>query len=128
VAAPESAESLKFARSNQFWVDADCPISIMLIHDSQANQRCAPEAGRATCRSPRVAAWHAVGAHDAAHRRLPETRAPRGPPCFLLTLSYPGQRSRQISVGSDRVAEVRCWLANYQELKASIEAIYETQS
>ena len=40
-------------------------------------------------------------------------------------MTYPGGRTRQISVRRDRVAEVRRWLNNYQELKAAIEAICE---
>jgi hypothetical protein len=36
-----------------------------------------------------------------------------------------GHRVRQISVRRERVAEVRQWLANYQELKEAIEAICE---
>jgi hypothetical protein len=44
---------------------------------------------------------------------------------FVLTVTYPGHSVRQISVRRERVAEVRQWLANYQELKASIEAICE---
>ena len=44
---------------------------------------------------------------------------------FVLTVSYPGGGTRQISVRRERVAEVRRWLRNYQELKAAIEAICE---
>jgi hypothetical protein len=36
-----------------------------------------------------------------------------------LTVTYPGHRTRQISVRRERVAEVRKWLANYRELKES---------
>src|SRR5215471_5299797 len=44
---------------------------------------------------------------------------------FVLTVTYPGHRTRQISVRRERAAEVRRWLANYQELKEAIEAICE---
>ena len=44
---------------------------------------------------------------------------------FVLTVTYPGGRTRQISVRRERVAEVRRWLSNYQELKEAIEAICE---
>jgi hypothetical protein len=44
---------------------------------------------------------------------------------FVLTVSYSGGRTRQFSVRRERVAEVRQWLQNYQELKATIEAICE---
>jgi hypothetical protein len=44
---------------------------------------------------------------------------------FVLTVSYSGGRTRQFSVRRERVAEVRRWLSNYQELKEAIEAICE---
>jgi len=44
---------------------------------------------------------------------------------FVLTVTYPGQRTRQFSVRRERVAEVRRWLNNYQQLKQAIEAICE---
>ena len=44
---------------------------------------------------------------------------------FVLTVTYPGGRTRQFSVRRERVDEVRRWLNNYQELKEAIEAICE---
>src|SRR5262250_792151 len=44
---------------------------------------------------------------------------------FVLTVTYPGGRTRQFSVRRERVAEVRRSLANYQKLKGAIEAICE---
>ena len=44
---------------------------------------------------------------------------------FVLTVTYPGGRTRQFSVRRERVAEVRRSLANYQKLKRAIEAICE---
>ena len=43
----------------------------------------------------------------------------------VLTVSYPGGRTQQLSVRRERVAEVRRWLDNYQQLKGAIEAICE---
>jgi hypothetical protein len=43
----------------------------------------------------------------------------------VLTVSYPGGRTRQFSVRRERVPEVRQWLRNYRELKEAIEAICE---
>ena len=43
----------------------------------------------------------------------------------VLTVSYPGGRTRQLSLRSEMVPVVRRWLANYQRLKAAIEAICE---
>src|SRR6202045_1504405 len=42
----------------------------------------------------------------------------------VLTVSYPGGRTRQFSLRPERVAEVRR-IANYQKLKVAIEAICE---
>jgi hypothetical protein len=44
---------------------------------------------------------------------------------FVLTVTYPGGRTRQFSVRRERVAEVRRCLANYQKFKEAIEAICE---
>jgi len=44
---------------------------------------------------------------------------------FVLTVTYPGQRTRQLSVRRDRVAEVRRWLSNFRKLKEAIEAVCE---
>jgi hypothetical protein len=43
----------------------------------------------------------------------------------VLTVSYPGGRTRQFSVRRERVSEIRQWLRNYRELKEAIEAICE---
>jgi hypothetical protein len=43
----------------------------------------------------------------------------------VLTVSYPGGRTRQFSLRGEMVPEVRRWLANYQELKEAVEAICE---
>jgi hypothetical protein len=44
---------------------------------------------------------------------------------FVLTVTYPGGRTRQLSVRRERVAEVGRWLDNYRKLKHAIEAICE---
>ena len=48
-----------------------------------------------------------------------------GHPLAVLTVSYPGGRTRQISLRRAQVPEVRRWLANYQQLQEGIEAICE---
>jgi len=48
-----------------------------------------------------------------------------GHPLAVLTVSYPGGRTRQFSLRRERVAEVRRWLRNYQKLKEALEAICE---
>lgn len=48
-----------------------------------------------------------------------------GHPLSVLTVTYPGGRTRQFSLRPERVAEVRHWLRNYQQLKQAIETICE---
>jgi hypothetical protein len=48
-----------------------------------------------------------------------------GHPLSVLTVTYPGGRTRQFSLRRERVPVVRRWLRNYQELKQAIEAICE---
>ena len=43
----------------------------------------------------------------------------------VITVSYPGGRTRQFSVCRERVGAVRRALANYHKLKAALEAICE---
>ena len=43
----------------------------------------------------------------------------------VLTVTYPGGRTRQFSLRSEMIPVVRRWLANYQQLKQGIEAICE---
>jgi hypothetical protein len=43
----------------------------------------------------------------------------------VLTVTYPGGRTRQFSLRREMVPVVRGWLANYQQLKGAIEAICE---
>jgi hypothetical protein len=51
--------------------------------------------------------------------------AGRGHPLWVLTVSYPGARTRQLSLRREQVDEVRRWLGNYRNLKEAIEAICE---
>jgi hypothetical protein len=55
----------------------------------------------------------------------PKCARGEGHPQTVLTISYPGGRTRQFSLRSEQVPQVRQWLSNYQELKGTIEAICE---
>jgi len=44
---------------------------------------------------------------------------------WVLTVTYPGARTKQLSLRSEQVPEVRRWLENYQSLKEEIETICE---
>src|SRR3982074_2268928 len=58
------------------------------------------------------------------HRKgCPKCARGEGHHVFVLTVTYPGGRTRQFSVRRERVDDVRHWLANYQKLKEAIEAI-----
>lgn len=48
-----------------------------------------------------------------------------GHPVWVLTVTYPGGRTKQLSLRSEQVPEVRRWLRNYQNMKEMIEAICE---
>jgi hypothetical protein len=49
----------------------------------------------------------------------PKCARGEGHQVFVLTVTYPGGRTRQLSVRRERVAEVRRWLSNYQERQRS---------
>lgn len=55
----------------------------------------------------------------------PKCARGEGHQVFVLTVTYAGGRTRQFSVRRERVAEVRRWLDNYQQLKEAIEAVCE---
>jgi hypothetical protein len=55
----------------------------------------------------------------------PKCARGEGHQVLVLTVSYAGGRTRQISVRRERVPEVRRWLDNYQKLKETIETICE---
>jgi hypothetical protein len=48
-----------------------------------------------------------------------------GHPLSVLTVTYPGGRTRQFSLRHELVPEVRRWLDNYQKLKQALEEICE---
>jgi hypothetical protein len=44
---------------------------------------------------------------------------------WVLTVSYPGGRNKQISLSKEQKPLVQQWLRNYQKLKATLERISE---
>lgn len=48
-----------------------------------------------------------------------------GHPVWVLTVTYPGGRTKQLSLRPEIVPTVQQWLRNYQELKATLEHICE---
>jgi len=55
----------------------------------------------------------------------PKCARGEGHPQTVLTISYPGGRTRQFSIHGEQVPQVRRWLSNYQKLKEAVEAICE---
>jgi hypothetical protein len=58
-------------------------------------------------------------------RGCPKCARGEGHPVSVLTVSYPGGRTRQFSLRREQVAQVRRSLDNYQKLKGAIEVICE---
>ena len=48
-----------------------------------------------------------------------------GHPVWVLTVTYPGGRTKQLNLRPEIVPTVQQWLHNYQELKATLEHICE---
>ena len=48
-----------------------------------------------------------------------------GHPVWILTVGYPGGRTRQLSLRAEQVPQVRAWLANYRKSRAALEQICE---
>lgn len=55
----------------------------------------------------------------------PKCAAGGGHPAWILTIGYPGGRTKQISIRKEQVPQVEQWLENYQQLKATLEEICE---
>jgi len=55
----------------------------------------------------------------------PKCAAGDGHPVWVLAVGYPGGRTRQLSLRAEQVPQVRAWLANYQQLKATVEEVCE---
>jgi hypothetical protein len=48
-----------------------------------------------------------------------------GHPVWVLTVSYPGGRTKQISLSAEQKTQVQQWLRNYRNLKDTLERICE---
>jgi hypothetical protein len=60
------------------------------------------------------------------HRQgCPKCARGQGHPVWVLTITYPGGKNKQISIAADRRDQARRWLGNYQRLKQKLEAICE---
>ncbi len=60
------------------------------------------------------------------HRQgCPKCEGGDGHPMWILTVGYPGGRTRQLSLRAEQVPQVRAWLANYRRSKAALEKLCE---
>ena len=60
------------------------------------------------------------------HRQgCPKCARGQGHPVWVLTITYPGGKNKQISIPVDRRDQAQRWLHNYQRLKQKLEAICE---
>ena len=48
-----------------------------------------------------------------------------GHPVWVLTVTYPGGRTRQISLSAEQKPKVQQWLRNYRKVKDTLERICE---
>jgi len=48
-----------------------------------------------------------------------------GHPVWVLTISYPGGRTKQLSLSAEQKVLVQQWLRNYRKLKDTLERICE---
>ncbi len=61
------------------------------------------------------------------HKRgCPKCERGGGHPVWVLTIGYAGGVTTQYSIRPEMKSQVERWLKNYQELKARLEAICET--
>jgi len=58
-------------------------------------------------------------------RKCAKCASGEGHPLNVLTVTYPGGRTRQFSLRPELVPEVRRWLENYKNLKEALEEICE---
>lgn len=60
------------------------------------------------------------------HRQgCPKCARGQGHPVWVLTITYPGGKNKQISIPIDRRDQAQRWVDNYQRLKQKLEAICE---
>src|SRR5260370_34671309 len=95
------------------------------MNDSRADPPSAPEAGRQITDHRRVAARLAAGTHHPPQQRMPEMRAWRRASRVCLDGDLPGRTYAPAQRAAQRVAEVRRWLSNYQDLKEAIDTVCE---
>src|ERR1035441_10478605 len=86
-------------------------------------------------RDNRQSPWQACR-HPPLHYRDPARRVRtrsggavcargKGHLVWVLTVSYPGGRTRQISLSAEQKPLVQQWLRNYRKLKATLERVCE---
>jgi hypothetical protein len=48
-----------------------------------------------------------------------------GHPQWVVTVTYPRGKTKQVSVTTEQLPQIRAWISNYRQIKETIEAISE---
>lgn len=48
-----------------------------------------------------------------------------GHPQWIVTVTYPGSKTKQVSVTTEQLPQIREWIANYRQIKDTLDAISE---
>jgi len=48
-----------------------------------------------------------------------------GHPQWVVTVTYPRGKTKQVSVTTEQLPRIRAWIANYRQIKETLEAISE---
>src|ERR1039457_5674247 len=104
------------------WIASVCFICKRETHSDSQSPR---QAGRRTARHhPDPARLLASSPHPPSTGCAVCARGP-GHLVWVLTVSYPGGRTKQISLSAEQKTMVQQWLRNYRKLKATLERICE---
>jgi len=58
-------------------------------------------------------------------QNCPKCARGEGHPLWILTVSYPGRKCKQVCLRPEQLPQVREWIANYRKLRDQLEAISE---
>src|SRR5437762_10207306 len=105
-------------------LDRSLSFCFISIDERKSSSQGAKATSPRTARSDRDPARFATGSPDLPSPRLPEVPPGRRPPglVWVLTVGYPGGRTRQFTVPAEHKGQVQRWLRNYRKLRAKLEA------
>ena len=65
---------------------------------------------------------HRINRHK---QGCPKCARGEGHPLWILTVSYPGHKCKQVCLQPEQLPQVRRWIGNYRKLRKQLEAISE---